>query len=381
MIITQSLCHVYHGLNRFRLSCLCRLLILIILMYKLCLVTLLEKINFSYQVSGDRDTVNFEYEQHHNCTYELIKQGYIVKRNTSTLHHRKLDSKTETEQDNREQIPQLKAEESKLLSCANLSVLKLGRNLGKGITKEVFQSSYKGTDVAVKMITPSVEDVTACLKRGKYNKPEECYLYANYKLLKEITLSLQLNHRNILKILGYCVRSEHMSSSLHDHGVVLISELGLKVSKMLVRKSNWAQKIQHCIDILDLMDYLEHSPVGSLGVYDFKVSQFVLVNGTIKLSDLDDLSAGEPSCSTTDDCRIKVIGEPGLTVNCTNNRCIGYNAKHNLLQCTHTFLESFLEYPPMTIRFNVTNIMEKIRNHTYDARKASEALASLLSSL
>ena len=61
------------------------------------------------------------------------------------------------------------------------------------------------------------------------------------------------------------------------------------------------------------MDYLEHSPVGSLGIYDFKASQFVLSNGTIKLSDLDDLSAGEPGCNLNETCRVKVVGESDLT--------------------------------------------------------------------
>ena len=72
--------------------------------------------------------------------------------------------------------------------------------MGKGWTKVAYQSTHKGKDVVVKMISHETENVQACLERGKYFKEEECFLYANYKLMKEIMLSLQLdNWNNIYK--------------------------------------------------------------------------------------------------------------------------------------------------------------------------------------
>ena len=66
--------------------------------------------------------------------------------------------------------------------------------------------------------------------------------------------------------------------------------------------------VKHAIELADLLDYLEHSPAGSMIIGDFKLGQFILVDGTIKLGDLDDLSATEPECKN--DCIVKVAGEP-----------------------------------------------------------------------
>ncbi len=114
------------------------------------------------------------------------------------MRNRSSECKTEKKDQTQNQISM--REKQELLSCVNISNLRLGRQLGKGTTKQVYLSTYQGKEVAVKMITPKVDDVQACLQRGKYAKPEECYLYANYKLLKELTLSMQLSHRNILKV-------------------------------------------------------------------------------------------------------------------------------------------------------------------------------------
>jgi hypothetical protein len=37
---------------------------------------------------------------------------------------------------------------------------------------------------------------------------------------------------------------------------------------------------------------------------DFRRQQFVLVGGTLKLSDVDDLGVGEPGCETDADCTV-----------------------------------------------------------------------------
>ena len=149
---------------------------------------------------------------HHNCTEDSIQEGYVViRKNISKMNllNRKLDSddhlQQQTTERTRSQIQHMyHARGPQLLSCANISQFELGHFLGRGITKMVFKSTYEGDDVAVKIITPDVEDVQACLERGRYSRTEECYLYANYKLLKEITLALQLQHRNIVKVLATC---------------------------------------------------------------------------------------------------------------------------------------------------------------------------------
>ena len=91
----------------------------------------------------------------------------------------------------------------KLLSCTDISNLKLKRYLGQGWTKVAYQSTHNGKDVVVKMISHKTKNIKDCLKRGKYFEKEECYKLQNYKLMKEIMLSLQLDHRNMLKVKVY----------------------------------------------------------------------------------------------------------------------------------------------------------------------------------
>lgn len=61
---------------------------------------------------------------------------------------------------------------------------------------------------------------------------------------------------------------------------------------------------QLALGISQILHHLAHSPLGSLSMNDFRRQQFVLVGGTLKLSDVDDLGVGEPACETDADCVI-----------------------------------------------------------------------------
>lgn len=47
------------------------------------------------------------------------------------------------------------------------------------------------------------------------------------------------------------------------------------------------------------------SHYGSLAMNDFRRQQFVLVNGSLKLSDVDDLGFGDPACDVDDECTLR----------------------------------------------------------------------------
>ena len=98
----------------------------------------------------------------------------------------------------------------KLLSCTDISNLTLKRILGKGADKNAYLSTYKGKDVVVKMISNETFHVKHC---RKYFTKEECFLQVNYKLMKEIMLSLQLDHRNILKVKVYKIKIQSIDLS------------------------------------------------------------------------------------------------------------------------------------------------------------------------
>lgn len=62
--------------------------------------------------------------------------------------------------------------------------------------------------------------------------------------------------------------------------------------------------LQLALGIAQILHHLAHSPLGSLSMNDFRRQQFVLVGGTLKLSDVDDLGVGEPRCETDADCTV-----------------------------------------------------------------------------
>ncbi|XP_041475731.1 uncharacterized protein LOC121424188 [Lytechinus variegatus] len=132
----------------------------------------------------------------------------------------------------------------KLLTCDDISNMSQGRSLGYGFTKEVFEGTYKGRKVAIKMVTPKVVDITACFERKAYRNKSECYEYANFKVMKEITLSLEINSERLLQVLGFCVRGDAITGSVIDHGVIEIVEFGRKLEKSMLINSTWSEKLQ-----------------------------------------------------------------------------------------------------------------------------------------
>ena len=49
---------------------------------------------------------------------------------------------------------------------------------------------------------------------------------------------------------------------------------------------------------------LNTTPYGSMSMNDFRRQQFVLVDGVLKLSDVDDAGFEDPSCTEDEDCTI-----------------------------------------------------------------------------
>ena len=88
-------------------------------------------------------------------------------------------------------------------NCTNIRDIDVKHKLGNGVSKQVYCGVYKGEKIAVKMVTRHVVDVTACIKlRGKQGKRDnnnECFIFPNMKLMKEILLLQQLHHDNLVK--------------------------------------------------------------------------------------------------------------------------------------------------------------------------------------
>ena len=66
------------------------------------------------------------------------------------------------------------------------------------------------------------------------------------------------------------------------------------------------------LDMLELLQYLDNSPFGSLGFDQLHANDFVLVGGTkVKLVDLDNLQMWEKPCKTDSDCAIEEMPRKG----------------------------------------------------------------------
>ena len=239
-------------------------------------------------------------------------------------------------------------------NCTNLRLIKLKHVLGRGVSKHVFLGTYCGQRVAVKMVTRHVLDVKRCqqhlhecaLDFSQHNDANTlCYSMPNMKLMKEILLLQQLRHPGLLQLLGYCVRSEEtLSTSLIDHGIVAVYEYGQPFYMSALQQLTLKERLTIALKLLDLMDYFQQSPLGSLLIGDFKREHFLLVNGSVKLTDLDDVTSvsvhciGKKVCTNSPQCQQS--GEV----------CVNYNAMENLKNLRRLFLVPLFTRPAVGLR-------------------------------
>ena len=168
-----------------------------------------------------------------------------------------------------------------VFNCSNIHIINLQTKIGHGVSKQTFKGTFRGMPVAVKMVTRHQKEVKACIDALNSSEPErttersKCFVHPTMKLMKEILLSEQLNHPGLVKLLGYCVRSEESDTSdLSERGVVSVYELGQKLMLGNLQLATWQEKIRYSINLAEFLHFLEYSPLGSLVVRDFKEDHF-----------------------------------------------------------------------------------------------------------
>ena len=88
-----------------------------------------------------------------------------------------------------------------LLGCSEIKAIKVVRNIGRGYTKTVQKGLYMDVEVAIKSVRLDNEDIKHCVLHPTGNRTvEECFIFAKYKLAKEIIMLQQLRHANIVKV-------------------------------------------------------------------------------------------------------------------------------------------------------------------------------------
>lgn len=182
-----------------------------------------------------------------------------------------------------------------LLNCTLLDRLSYQHFLAHGWTKIVHQARLdNGLNIAIKTVNLNGKDVTDCSRTLPLL---DCHNKATDKLLREIQLLKKLRHENIIQLLYYCSKTEGDDGCMKY--AVIGTEIGDTLSNMKLLQMSWRERKQVIQDLAQLIHY---SSSQILGLADLRRPQFVLVNGRLKLADLDDILIGEPSCTSTLNC-------------------------------------------------------------------------------
>ncbi|XP_053139898.1 extracellular tyrosine-protein kinase PKDCC-like [Hemicordylus capensis] len=247
------------------------------------------------------------------------------------------------------------------LGCADLNGITGVGLVGSGITKLVLRASLPpgGEEVALKSVHWAGGDVSRCVQR--YGHPAGCHQLATYKLLKEMALLQRLHHPGIIKLRGQC----YDSSLDPEMKVTTILELGTPLEMIQLLQTSWEERFKICLDLVQLLYYLANSPLGSCALLDFQPRQFVLVDGILKVTDLDDVSTEELSCRRDDDCTLEFPTRSFFLKCTTDGKCEGINEKRNLFNAYRYFFTYLL---PHTAPFALQPILKDILNATGDLR-------------
>ena len=175
------------------------------------------------------------------------------------------------------------------------------------------------------------------------------------------------------------MRSEETeSTSLQDHGVVAVYDYAIPFYPSTLRQWPWFLRLKTAFELADLLDYFLNSPLGPLRISDFKDIHFLLHNGRIKLTDLDDITSQEPRC------------DPSATQNLSgsDHKPLGNDAFHAQ---SHVLKEAYLHKPldpeskdhlhqkSLVVDSQLGNHSRKTRSHSLDStvksQRASNGLA------
>ncbi|XP_045201953.2 extracellular tyrosine-protein kinase PKDCC-like [Mercenaria mercenaria] len=274
-----------------------------------------------------------------------------------------------------------------LINCSNIHEVRLLSKIGHGVSKQTFKADFRGMPVAVKMVTRHQSEVKSCIDKineGHQRKGElrsRCFVFPTMKLMKEILLLEQVSNPGFARLLGYCVRNEESETTdLTERGIVSVFELGERVMFYNLQTLTWQHRLRLATELAEFLNYLEHSPLGSLRIRDFKEEHFLMINDSLKMIDLDDVDNLEPAChvyvsADAQDELIKSGKSNGceFDLTCDRGLCVGFNAKQNMKFMNKLFFKKLL-FPtvfPKIISQEVGSLLADI-----DSNKLSGATLS-----
>ncbi|XP_052436028.1 extracellular tyrosine-protein kinase PKDCC [Carassius gibelio] len=246
------------------------------------------------------------------------------------------------------------------IGCEELGGIKAVDFLGSGYTKTVLKAELpQGLFVALKSINHQGTDMRLCME--DFQDSQGCNELVSFKLRKEIVLLQRLQHPNIVELKGQC-----QDSTLFG-GITAVLEQGMPLQMIQLLQSPWEERFRVCLGLVQLLQYLSHSPLGSVALLDFQPRQFVMVSGELKLTDLDDASIQEPSCQEDSDCLLQ-FPLRNFTLRCSPSRtCEGLNEMRNLYNAYRYFFTYLLPHqaPPL-----LKPLIHQIMNSTGDLKQS-----------
>uniref|UniRef100_A0ABM5FK34 Extracellular tyrosine-protein kinase PKDCC isoform X1 n=1 Tax=Pogona vitticeps TaxID=103695 RepID=A0ABM5FK34_9SAUR len=256
------------------------------------------------------------------------------------------------------------------LGCRDIRNVTNVHYLGSGYTKAVYKAVLnRSLAVALKSVDFGGHDIDNCVKL--YRSLEDCYRLASYKIVKEMVLLQRLRHPNILQLYGYCYQD---SNDISDT-LTAITELGSPLEMIQLLQTSWEDRFRICYSLVRLLHYLAHSPLGSVTLLDFRPRQFVIVDGELKVTDLDDASIEETSCSSNRDCFMEFPAR-NFTLPCSvEGKCQSINEKRNLYNAYRFFFTYLL---PHSAPSSLRPLLDAIVNATGELQWGIDETAACL---
>lgn len=173
------------------------------------------------------------------------------------------------------------------LSCEELRTeVRQLKRVGEGAVKRVFLSEWKERKVALSRLTS---------------------LELKDDFLHGLQMLKSLQSRHVVTLLGYCEDDNTILTEYHPLGSLSSLEETLNLSKY--RSVNtWQHRLQLAVDYVSIINYLHHSPLGTLVMCDSSdlpktLSQYLLTsNFSIVVNDLDALPLVNHSSGTFVKC-------------------------------------------------------------------------------
>nr|XP_009935192.1 PREDICTED: protein kinase domain-containing protein, cytoplasmic-like [Opisthocomus hoazin] len=164
-----------------------------------------------------------------------------------------------------------------------------------------------------------------------------------------------------------------------ETGVTAMLELGSPLEMIQLLQTPWEERFKICLSLVKLLFYLAHSPLGSIVLLDFQPRQFVMVDGNLKVTDMDDASTEELSCKEDNDCTLD-FPTKSFPLKCSAvGKCEGINEKKNLFNAYRYFFTYLLPHSaPSALRPFLSDILNATGDLRYGINETLKAFEKVL---